>query len=414
MHSNSSKVYFPGLNGLRFLAAFAVIVTHIELMKKYFNMGHLWEDSAQVIKTFPLDHILAGELNVFQPLVSDAGPLGVTFFFVLSGFLITYLLYVERDNTGHIGVKKFYMRRILRIWPLYFIVLLLGFFVLPHIGDWFYVRDQSEGLTENYWINLVLYFFIFPNLAYSITGRAVPCIGQSWSIGVEEQFYLLWPVLIKFARKPFNIIIYATGGLVALKALTLLVWSLVDVKPQWLIVVKELLAMSKFECMTIGAMGAWVIFYRHRGILNFITSRPVEIGAYLGSLLLLYLIPASLQDGVHLVYGILFLIIMINVSCNKKGILKLENRTWNFLGKISYGLYMYHLIIITFSLHFIERYMPGQSNLPLWVNLLLYATVIGLTIFVSALSYRYIEKPFIRNKSRHTRVVSGEDARVQT
>lgn len=406
-----SKVYFPGLNGLRFWAAFAVIITHIELMKKYFGLGHLWEDSGQKITTFPMDHILQHDLNVFQPLVSDAGPLGVTFFFVLSGFLITYLLLMERRKTDTIALGKFYLRRILRIWPLYFVVLILGFFVLPHVGDWFYVREQSEALGQFYWLNLLLYIFILPNLAYAVTGAAVPCIGQSWSIGVEEQFYLFWPLLLKFARKPVNVVIGATLGFVAVKAIVLMLWVGMDVRPEWLRITKEFLAMSKLECMMIGAAGAWFLFYRKQLLFRILGHKVMRWGPYAGVLLLLYFTPAAVQDGIHLAYGVLFLAIILNVSCQPGHWLKMENATWNFLGRISYGLYMYHLIIIVAALQFFSKVQGAEGDLSLGQNLLLYGGVIGLTIVVSSLSYRYLERPFIRSKSRHQTVISGDEAR---
>ena len=414
MDTRQNRVYFPGLNGLRFLAAFAVIITHIELMKKYFGLGHLWEDSGQKITTFPLDQIMEGKLNMFQPLVSDAGPLGVTFFFVLSGFLITYLLQAEKQHTGHIAIRKFYLRRILRIWPLYFFILILGFVVLPNSGDWFYVREQSEALTDHYWLNLLLYIFIFPNLAYSITGAAVPCIGQSWSIGVEEQFYLVWPVLIKFTKKPVNVVLGATAVLVVIKALVLLAWMGYTTPPEWLRIVKEFMAMSKLECMTIGGAGAWLLFNKRDWLMSVVSHRSIEIGAYVGVLALLYLTPALIQDGVHVLYGVLFLIIILNISCNPRSVFKLEGPRWNFLGKVSYGLYMYHLIIIVGALYFLQDVMGAQGDLSLVQNLSLYVGVIGLTIFVSHLSYQYIERPFILSKSRHQRVISGEDARSKS
>jgi len=93
-----SKVYFPNLNGLRFIAASLVIVHHVEQFKEILGYSNYNEFS-------------------FIKLI---GKLGVMLFFVLSGFLITYLLLVEQKEKGTIAIKSFYMRRLLRIWPLYF------------------------------------------------------------------------------------------------------------------------------------------------------------------------------------------------------------------------------------------------------------------------------------------------------
>ena len=104
-----SKIYFPGLNGIRFIAATMVIIAHIEGFKN--KMGY-WN---------------INDNNVINQL----GNQGVKIFFVLSGFLITYLLLKEKARFKSIDVRKFYIRRILRIWPLYFLVLLGGFFIIP-------------------------------------------------------------------------------------------------------------------------------------------------------------------------------------------------------------------------------------------------------------------------------------------
>src|SRR6267378_8187081 len=94
-----ASVYFPGLHGLRFFAAMMVVFSHIELMKDYHGYPNLY----------------ASNLAVYE-----SGRLGVTLFFVLSGFLISYLLLKEKEVSGSIAIRKFYGRRILRIWPLYF------------------------------------------------------------------------------------------------------------------------------------------------------------------------------------------------------------------------------------------------------------------------------------------------------
>lgn len=96
--------HFPGLNGIRFLAAFLVLLDHTELIKGYLGLPTLWSETYSA-------HI---------------GSTGVTIFFVLSGFLITYLLFMEK-SIGPIHIQSFYIRRILRIWPLYYLIFILGF-----------------------------------------------------------------------------------------------------------------------------------------------------------------------------------------------------------------------------------------------------------------------------------------------
>ena len=105
------KVYFKGLDTLRAIAALVVVIGHIELQKKEIGIPNL----------------------INHPYIRLAsGHIGVVLFFVLSGFLITYLLAKEKEKAGKIAFKKFYIRRIFRIWPLYYLILLLSFLFFPH------------------------------------------------------------------------------------------------------------------------------------------------------------------------------------------------------------------------------------------------------------------------------------------
>lgn len=162
---SQEKIYFPNLNGLRFIAAFMVIIHHLEQMKFILGMNNYWDNG----------------------FIAVVGKLGVVLFFVLSGFLITYLLLAEEKFHGDISVKQFYVRRILRIWPLYFFVILLAFFVLPEIKFLSFGYDYSN----NFFIKFVLFVMMLPNLALAM-GAAVPFVSQAWSVGTEEQFYLVW------------------------------------------------------------------------------------------------------------------------------------------------------------------------------------------------------------------------------
>src|SRR4051812_25418181 len=107
-HQKKSKVFFPNLNGVRAIASLMVVIAHIELDKSVFHLR-------------PLNFIN----------LENFGRVGVSVFFALSGFLITYLLLEEKKNFNKITFGDFYMRRILRIWPLYFLVVIVGFFIYP-------------------------------------------------------------------------------------------------------------------------------------------------------------------------------------------------------------------------------------------------------------------------------------------
>ena len=377
--SSNKNIYFSGLNGLRFFAALAVIVTHIELIKEQME--------------FP-------GLHSNNKLVFELGALGVVFFFVLSGFLITYLLLKEKEQTGSIDVKKFYYRRILRIWPLYFLIVALGFFVLPHFK--FMELPFFSKLNSHLSIlNLGLFLIMLPNLAFAIF-RPLPHVGQLWSIGVEEQFYLIWPWVVKKSKNVLRTLFIIIVALILIKVILLFLLRNDPQNPN-LLILKKFIAMMKIESMAIGGIGAWMVFKKK--YFQKLLSNYFLIGAILCVLFLIYFMPQKLQDASFLVYSVLFLIIVMNVSLNTNSVIKIENKAFVFLGNISYGLYMYHLIVVAAFIGFL-KYIGFQVDNSVTSQLVVYIGVISLTIFISWLSYRYLESWFLKIKHKFTVVKS--------
>lgn len=379
MNSNSN-IYFSGLNGLRFFAALAVVITHIELIKGQMYFKNLWDTNK---------------------LIFELGGLGVVFFFVLSGFLITYLLLEEKKVSGTISVKKFYLRRILRIWPLYYLIIILGFFILPMV-PFIDIPFLSRHLNNDFGSNFLMYILLFPNLAFAFFG-AVPHIGQTWSIGVEEQFYILWPWLIKYSKNVLRTLLVFMVLFILLKILVLF---LVRTFPgnETLAVIKPFLAMTKMESMAIGGIGAYLLF--HKMYIQRLYNNFILIGSIVLCVLLVYFTPAFIQDGIHLVYSVLFLIIIINVSTNPDSFLRLENRIFKMLGNISYGIYMYHMIVIALVIGTLKKLQFHVDNSVL-SQIIVYSACLLLTILISWISYNFFERIFLKLKIRHTVVKSG-------
>lgn len=376
-------IYFRGLNGLRFFAAIAVVITHIELIKYQLGYSSIWRDNI---------------------LVFELGSLGVIFFFVLSGFLITYLLMQEKAVTQTIAVKKFYIRRILRIWPMYYLLVLLGFLVLPNIHS---INHPylNKLLDANFTPNFILYLLFLPNLAFA-TFAAVPHIGQTWSIGVEEQFYLLWPLIVKHSKNVLKALLMVIGILIVLKVIVLVLCKQMPDNAA-LKIIKPFLAMTKMESMAIGGIGAYYLFNGNEKI-KWLMNNGLMISAIIVILGLVYLTPPIIQDAIYLVYSVLFLVIILNVSSNPKSIFKLENRMFKMLGNISYGIYMYHLIVIAFVFAGLN-YLGMEINDSFISQLMVYSLTIIITIFVSILSYSYFEKPFLNLKHKFTIIKSGSN-----
>lgn len=364
--------YFKGLNALRFIAAILVVINHVEMIKSIFGR----------------DNILR------EPLIFESGSLGVYFFFVLSGFLITYILLDERKREGSISMKNFYIKRILRIWPLYFLIFFLGFFILPKI-DWFYLPYFSEQFELHYVKNLISYIVILPNIAYS-TFPAVPHIGQSWSIGVEEQFYLFWPFIIAYSSKVFKSIFSFLILYIGVKiAIVLYLGEYVDAETYSFI--KHFFAMNKFESMAIGAIGAYFV-HSNSKYLDIVQNRLFAVMGICMIPLLVYFFPNSLQDGVHIVQSLIFLYLIMHFSLSDRPLVNLENRLLNFLGKISYGIYMYHFVVVFSTYKLLDGILDISSNIVF--NLLVYSLSIAMTIGISAVSFKYFENPFLKMKRK--------------
>jgi peptidoglycan/LPS O-acetylase OafA/YrhL len=178
-----SKIkYFDNLDSIRFIAALMVFLGHgVSPSFKYLNIdGTLLE---QFLKTI------------------SNGEMGVSIFFVLSGFLITYLLINEYNTKNEISVKNFYMRRVLRIWPLYFLVVFFSFLVYPFLKS---LIGIESPLGSN-----VLYHLLFLS-NFDVINIQKLCYGSdamsqniTWSVSVEEQFYLFWPLLFVVFPKRF-------------------------------------------------------------------------------------------------------------------------------------------------------------------------------------------------------------------
>ena len=205
-------VHLPGLNGVRAIAAVAVVVSHLRLRLGDFG--------------FPQ-----------QPGLLLA-QYGVTAFFALSGFLITFLLLKEREATQHIDVRRFYMRRILRIWPLYYLYLAVTTLVL--------VNAFPRGLPGS----VVLYVVLLPNVPF-IRGNSLPLLDHYWSLGVEEQFYAAWPLILARVKKPLP----AISGAVMLFMVAKGAAGYWKYRYQVELPVADLLLVNRFDCMLIGAIG---------------------------------------------------------------------------------------------------------------------------------------------------------------
>ncbi|AWA30366.1 hypothetical protein HYN48_09845 [Flavobacterium magnum] len=365
----SHRKYFPNLNGLRFIAAMMVIVFHIEGYKAMLG----FENAASV------------------PAVSVAGPLGVVLFFVLSGFLITYLLLAEEKSASQINIRNFYLRRILRIWPLYFLILILAFAVLPHISIFTLPGYNKTVIYSDLSSKILMYLFLLPNLACAAF-TPVPYASHLWSIGTEEQFYLLWPVLLKNIKKYRRLLMVV----IVAAYLAVAVWlrsHYAESLPSHDTLLRFWNSFN-IDCMAIGGIFALLYFQRSR-LLKLLCDSRLFLGTAALAMLLLSM-GCQFRYLHNEIYAVLFGIIILNLATNSSAEKVLEARPLRYLGRISYGLYMYHPIGIMLAVGICSR--AGLS-----IHWMLYPTAIALTVIMAAVSYYGFERRFLnyKRKFRH-------------
>jgi peptidoglycan/LPS O-acetylase OafA/YrhL len=369
--AKAGSVYFPNLNGLRAIGASIVMVGHVDFIKI------LW--GVSTVQWFPI-----------------FGKIGVTLFFSLSGFLITALLFNELDATHTIRLKDFYIRRILRIWPLYYWLVFLGLVVLNRIPALKIPVLSDEMYSHITVLSLLNVLLIIPNF----THLYIPYSDQRWSIIVEEQFYLIQPAIVRIFRKRSTLVVV----FVLLIFLSEIVTGMIRVfrldrhlSPA---VVGEIMEQLKYlGCIAVGCLATTLFYKRESRLKNLIFSLPVQwlvLVAIITLSLLSFYVLRQEEAFDYRVYTTLFSIVVVNGALNPRNIFRLETPVLDFLGKISYGIYMYHMMCIGIAFA-IVRWLTADVVVQ---NILLYILSIGLTILVSWLSFDYFESIFLKLKPR--------------
>ncbi len=326
-----------------------------------------------------------GYPHIFKmALIDNIGSMGVSLFFVLSGFLITYLLLQEQSDNSHIHLGRFYMRRVLRIWPLYYSVVLLAFFVLPH----FYTQlGWDQNFYDHFFTKLMFYVLILPNVCLALFPEVLAA-NQLWSIGVEEQFYLVWPLLVVLFRR--NLLWVFVTILAGKSLLTVGLNHIVVHAPglDWLNVTVR---QFEIEKLTIGSIGAYWLFNEKKDILRWIYHPVTRAVGWLG--LLGFATFHVRVKFYSIILGFLLLIVLMNM-CRRKQ-LWTDHPLISYLGKISYSMYMIHQFVILAVLSVAKPHFKGVS-----FQVVMYAASLPLTALVSIASYEWLEKPFLRLKTR--------------
>ncbi len=387
------RFYYPQLDGLRFVAFLMVYIFHegipqfggwvdaaARALFSTLSMGREWT-------RFPWGHV-----------IRENGWVGVQLFFILSGYLITTLLLREEARFGRIDLRAFWVRRILRIWPLYYLILIPGFLILPWL----------DNLTESrdFWVmagrQLPWFLTFLGNWSMGLIGPVWSnALSVLWSVCVEEQFYLFCPLLVGWVPSRWRVpLVLALMG--------------VSVVGRWLMAraeVNPLLfqysTITQLDTLLSGVLLALLLERFPPGEAASRWAGWLQWPLVAGSVWLLTRPNLAHGTLVQKVWEFVALwvigagLVALIVARSGWPQRLLSHRWLVWLGRISYGLYMYHEIAIWSGRRFLHKapWFPNKEIL----------TTVGtflLTVAMAAVSYYAFERPFLALKKSWTRVPS--------
>jgi len=374
----SGRFYHPELDVLRGFAFLLIFMHHAFAHDRafYMRMG------------------TAPALASMLAAIASTGALGVSLFFLLSAYLVTELLIRERAQLGHVDLKAFYLRRILRMWPLYF-----AFLILAWAMQWF-VPGQHIG-----WRAGLAFALLVGNWWVVFVGFPSSVIFPLWFISIQEQFYLFWPATMRKLSERGLLI--AAALLIAVANLTRWylasrhtwesrIWAntfvhldsialgiviavlLAGRAPRLAPIVRAALIIGGFTCLVLAA-------YYFRIKFDPLTTSRVLLGY-----------PTAAIGAIALFLGTLCEDFSGSSPQRRWGL-----RPLIYLGRISYGLYIFHVLGLMISDYTIPNH---ESSLGRY--LVRDAVAFAIAVAFASISYRWFETPFLARKQRFSRVLS--------
>ncbi len=311
---------------------------------------------------------------------------GVTLFFAISGFLITTLLLREHDRHGVIDLRAFYVRRALRIFPLYYAVLLI-YVVLV------FALERHSKVGQDFFSNLTYFATYTSNWFVALDGRVI--FYFSWSLAAEEQFYLVWPPLMKRLGGRARALAVAVGAVVAIALLDVLL-------PRWLPASRAaqtvLDVVHNIPLAIVVGVAAALLLHDPAAYAR---CRPWLAGSRWHSLLwLLLALIVAVAPGFPWFAAHVALAMVVVACCMREDHALAPLLQWPilvYLGTISYGLYLLHMLCKNFV---VKAF--AFAGVELGAASFFFATLL-LSIVIAALSYRFFESRFLRMKVRFER-----------
>ncbi len=306
-------------------------------------------------------------------------------FFVLSGFLITYLLLWENKHKGKINLPNYLLRRFLRVWPLYFLIVLFGFFLFPKL-------PYGVETVHEFW----RYAMFLSNIDEIYLGLkdSLNFLTATWTVSVEEQFYITWGILIglfSFRKKATYLIFFSA---IIVLSLIFRYYNLHD---------DRILYYHTFSVMSELAFGGIIGYLAFEGSIikwfKLMKRWQILLGYAIIALLFTfdtYIFKGPLFVFERFVPGLAFSFMIMEQVFAERSLIKIDKVPYFFKsGELTYGFYMFHCLYMYYwSIFFANN---GWTD-SIWYFVLYILVNFASTCLTAYLSYHYFERPFLNLK----------------
>jgi peptidoglycan/LPS O-acetylase OafA/YrhL len=354
--------YVPPLDGLRAIAVLMVLLAHFK--------------EATPRRTWQVFH---------------QGGFGVYLFFVLSGFLITRILLSEKSKPGYF--RNFYARRTLRIFPLYYGVLALQFWVLLPIFPT--PRILADAQYQG-WLWAYGYNVLTAIKGHFLFASDWMVLGHFWSLAVEEQFYLVWPLIVLALCR--ETLLKLCIGIVALTPILRLAFYAAGANQYWV----TMFTICQMDSLALGAMLACL---ESSGRLNAVVPMAWRVVLGVGAILVgcSFFYPRSPETTLPLIFyhGAVALFFGAIVALAVCGVFRwLDNRVLREVGQKSYGMYVFHIPLLVVAIKYIHlpSCLQQWTGHPYLADIIFFLSMVLITYLVAFISYNAYEKHFLRLK----------------
>lgn len=360
IQNNTTRHHFHTFDALRFFACFKVFLHHLPIV------------------AFPWFDVLR-----------KGGGIGVQFFFVLSGFLITYIICEEKERIGALNPKNFFVRRVLRIWPLFYLAIFIAF-VTPYILGVIHLNSSAAGYEPN-WLVSALFLENYKMILTHDVPNASP-LGVMWSLCIEEHFYIAWGLVLYFIN------VKSLPKLIASCLLLAVIARVYFVQNGW--VTSDL--FTNIDLFAYGAIPAYLLVSHKERLLSIINNISITAKRlYAAALIVTVILFSQLQADAPFVWatcilGLMFaVLIILTIPADTKFRIG-DGNILSKLGLYTYGFYIYHTLVINLLKRVFEK-LHWSLDSAIWAIVFVLVSF-ALSIAISMLSYHLYEKQFLKLK----------------